>query len=106
MDEAPPKRLRGTSLQVVRVAALAVSIGVVALLMVRASAGCHSAPPAPVVPERGVSPSPSAALPASASAAPSSPPVPKYFPGSKAWGGDIVDPPAAPTPSASAKPRD
>jgi len=88
MNDAPP-RLRGTPLLLARVAALTISVGVAGILMVRAGAGCRSAETSVVAEPRSAAPVTAATAPAAE--APSAG-EPQYFPGSKAWGGEIVAP--------------
>jgi hypothetical protein len=97
-DDAPPPGLRGKPLLLARTAALTVSIGVLVLLMARAGGGCRSddalavAEPRPAAPSataRPLATAPSLATTPAASASAR----PKFFPGSKSFGGDIVDPP-------------
>ena len=101
MNDEPPPRLRGTPLLLARAAALTVSLGVLGFLVLRAGGGCRSADPSVVAEGHSA-----AAAPPSATAAASSTGAPQYFPGSKAWGGEIVSPGASSAePARSAKPK-
>jgi hypothetical protein len=102
-DDPSPSRLRGAPRWLARAAALSVSVGVLVLLMVRASGGCRGAE-ATVVAEATSAPPPAA------SALPGASVKPRYFPGTKApaghWAVDEPEEPSAkPAAAASARPR-